>query len=253
MMNLEHRLDRTVTILARRETVFRFFTDNARWEKWWGKGSTVEACPGGRVRILYPNAVEVTGEVLEIVPPEKISFTYGFTSGSPIPPGSSLVTIWLEDDGGATRLHLSHEFSDASARDEHVQGWRYQLAVFSNVVSDEVNSGAGERIDAWLAAWFQPDASSRASALRAIATPTVSFRDRYSATNGMDDLLAHITAAQRFMPGVRLEREGDVHQCQGSAFCNWTAVTDDRTVGKGTTFFTLDAEGRIDSATGFWS
>lgn len=253
MMNLEHRLDRTVTILARRETVFRFFTDNARWEKWWGKGSTVEAYPGGRVRILYPNAVEVTGEILEIVPPEKISFTYGFTSGSPIPPGSSRVTIWLEDDSGATRLHLSHEFSDANARDEHVQGWRYQLAVFSNVVSDEVNSSAGERIDAWLAAWSQPDASSRASDLRTIATPAVRFRDRYSATNGMDDLLAHITAAQRFMPGVRLEREGDVQQCQGSAFCNWNAVTNDRTVGKGTTFFTLDAEGRIESATGFWA
>ena len=253
MMNLEHRLDRTVTILARRETVFRYFTDNERWAKWWGKGSTVEAHPGGRVRILYPNAIEVTGEVLEVVPPERISFTYGFTTGTPIPPGSSRVTISLEEDGAATRLHLLHEFSDAKVRDEHVQGWRYQLALFSNIVSDEVNAGAGERIDAWLDAWSDADASSRASVLARIAVPNVKFRDRYGATNGVDDLLPHIAAAQHFMPGVRLERQGEVQQCQGNAFCNWNATANGGVIGKGTTFFTLDAEGRIESVTGFWS
>ena len=104
-MTLDHSLERTLTILAKRETVFRFFTDNSRWEKWWGKGSTVEPREGGRIRILYPNAVEVIGEVLEIAAPRRIAFTYGFTSGSPIPPGASRVTIDLEEEGSATRLH----------------------------------------------------------------------------------------------------------------------------------------------------
>jgi uncharacterized protein YndB with AHSA1/START domain len=253
MMNLEHRLDRTVTILAPRETVFRYFTDNERWARWWGQGSTVEPHPGGRVRILYPGAIEVTGEVLEINPPERISFTYGFSSGNPIPPGSSRVTIELHEEGRATRLHLTHEFSDAKARDDHVQGWRYQLAIFSNIVTEEVNAGAGERVDAWLKAWSDPDATSRAIVLGNIATQAVAFRDRYSATNGIDDLLAHITAAQRFMPGVQLERDGDVHQCQGSAFCNWNATANGKAAGRGTTFFALDADGRIESVTGFWT
>ena len=252
-MTLEHTLERTLTILAKRETVFRFFTDTPRWERWWGKGSTVDPHPGGKIRILYPNAVEVTGEVLEIAAPERISFTYGFTSGSPIPPGSSRVTISLAEQGEATRLTLVHEFSDAKARDEHIQGWRYQLSLFSNIVSDEVNAGAAEVVDAWNASWANPDAGEREKTFRRIATPGVQFRDKYSTLDGIDDVLAHVTAAQFFMPGVRLERQGDVRQCQGSAYCNWNASANGKPIGSGTTFFTLDAEGRIESATGFWS
>lgn len=252
-MTLEHTLERTLTIMAKRETVFRFFTDTPRWESWWGKGSTVDPQPGGKIRILYPNAVEVTGEVLEIAEPERISFTYGFTSGSPIPPGSSRVTISLAEQGQATKLTLVHEFSDAKARDEHVQGWRYQLSLFSNIVSDEVNAGAAEVVDAWNASWANPDAGEREKTFRRIAKPDVQFRDRYSTLDGIDDVLAHVTAAQYFMPGVRLERQGDVRQCQGRACCNWNASANGKPIGSGTTFFTLDAEGRIESATGFWS
>lgn len=251
-MTLEHSLERTLTILAKRETVFRFFTDTPRWERWWGKGSTVDPRPGGKIRILYPNAVEVTGEVLEVAAPERISFTYGFTSGSPIPPGSSRVTISLAEKGSATHLTLVHEFSDAKARDEHIQGWRYQLSLFSNIVSEEVNAGVSDAIDAWLASWSNPDGGEREGTFQRIATPGVQFRDRYSTLDGMDDLLAHVTAAQKFMPGVRLEREGDVRQCQGRAFCNWNASASGKAMGAGTTFFSLDSEGRIESVTGFW-
>ena len=252
-MTLDHSLERTLTILAKRETVFRFFTDNTRWAKWWGQGSTVDPRPGGHVRILLPGAVEVTGEVLEIKAPERIAFTYGFTSGSPIPPGSSRVTIDLKEEGLATRLTLKHEFSDAKARDEHVQGWRYQLAIFSNIVSDEVNAKAPEAIDAWFEAWSNGDATERAKLFSQIATPNVEFHDRYSATTGTDDLLAHVTASQHFMPGIRLERQGDVRQCQGMAFCSWTAIKDGKPAGSGTTFFAFDPEGRIKSVNGFWS
>ena len=251
-MTLDHSLERTLTILAKRETVFRFFTDNERWASWWGKGSTVEPRKGGKIRIVYPNAVEVAGEVLDISPPERITFTYGFTSGSPIPAGSSRVTINLEEEGSSTRLRLLHEFSDEKARDDHVQGWRYQLALFSNIVSDEVNVNAANAVDSWLTMWSEPDASARERLLKEIATTAVRFRDRYSATRGSNDLLAHITASQHFMPGIRLERQGDVRQCQGTAFCNWNALKGDTPAGSGTTFFAFDGDGRIDSVTGFW-
>ncbi|HEY0242412.1 MAG TPA: SRPBCC domain-containing protein [Gemmatimonadaceae bacterium] len=252
-MTLEHTLERTLTILAKRETVFRFFTDTPRWEKWWGKGSTVDPRPGGKVRILYPGAIEVTGEVLEVSEPERISFTYGFTSGSPIPPGSSRVTISLAEQGSATKLTLVHEFSDAAVRDDHIQGWRYQLSLFSNIVSDEVNVGVAEFVDAWNESWANPDAGEREKTFRRIATPAVQFRDKYSTLDGIDDVLAHVTAAQRFMPGVRLERQGDVRQCQGRAYCNWNASANGKPIGSGSTFFVLDADGRIEAATGFWS
>ena len=252
-MKLEHSLERTVTILAKRETVFRFFTDSERWASWWGAGSTVDPRPGGPIRILYPGAIEVTGEVIEIVAPERIAFTYGFASGSPIPPGSSRVTIRLEEERTGTRLILKHDFSDEKARDDHVQGWRYQLALFSNIVSAEVNANAADSIDAWFNAWANPNVEERAALLKQIATPAVEYRDRYSATNGADDLIAHITAAQFHMPGIRIERQGDVRQCQGTAFCSWNANRDGTTAGTGTTFFAFDAAGRIRSVTGFWS
>ena len=41
-MSLPYQLDRVITIAAPRETVFSFFTDNARWAAWWGPGSTIE-------------------------------------------------------------------------------------------------------------------------------------------------------------------------------------------------------------------
>ena len=45
MPELPYQLDRTVVIKARPETVFRFFTDSARWASWWGAGSTIDPKP----------------------------------------------------------------------------------------------------------------------------------------------------------------------------------------------------------------
>ena len=72
---LAHRLDRTLVIQARRETVFQFFTDTPQWAAWWGAGSTIDPRPGGRMLIRHPNGVEVSGQVLEIQSPERIVFT----------------------------------------------------------------------------------------------------------------------------------------------------------------------------------
>ena len=142
---LSHTLERSIVIRAQREVVFRFFTDSARWAAWWGAGSTIDPRPGGRVFIRYPGGIEVSGEIVEIDEPERIVFTYGFVAGSPIPPGSSLVTIALERERAGTRVRLSHAFAEAQVRDEHVQGWRYQLSLFANAVADDAGGvGAGD-------------------------------------------------------------------------------------------------------------
>lgn len=250
MTTLPYRLDRTVTIMASRETVFRFFTDSARWASWWGAGSTIEARPGGPIYIRHPNGVETLGEVVEVQSPERIVFTYGFASGKPIPPGSSRVTIRLHEEAGCTRLDLAHEFGDAAARDEHVQGWRFQLSLFANVVANEAHSGAAELVDAWFTAWAEPQDGKRAQALSAIATPGIRFRDRFSLLDGQADLTAHIAASLRFLPGIRLHRKGDIRHCQGMVLADWSAVGDaGKELASGTTVFSLVADGRIDSVT----
>ena len=249
---LIHRLERSVVIQASPETVFRFFTDSVRWARWWGAGSTIDARAGGKVLIRHPGGVETLGEVLEVAPPDRIVFTYGFASGKPIPPGSSRVTIRLEADVAGTRLHLLHEFDDEAARDEHVQGWRFQLSLFGNLVADEVYADAASVVDGWFDAWAVTDDRARDEAFGKIAAATVRFHDRYSLLDGLADLSAHAGAAQRFMPGLRMRRKGEVRHCQGTVIADWIVLTDGGLERlSGANVFVLGPDGRIHSATGF--
>lgn len=252
MTALPHRLDRSVEIRASRETVFRYFTDSARWATWWGSGSTIDARQGGRVRICYPGGVEVTGEVLAVNAPEQIVFTYGYASGTPIPAGSSRVTIRLESVGTATRVHLVHEFAEAGVRDQHVQGWRYQLSLFGNVVADEVHAGAAAVVDAWFGAWSESNEEVRRQRLSGVAALDVRFRDRFSVIDGLAELVPHIGAAQHFMPGIRMERQGAIRHCQGTVLADWVwMASDGQPRASGTNVFVLGPDGRIESVTGF--
>ena len=251
---LSHTLERSIVIRAQREVVFRFFTDSARWATWWGAGSTIDPRPGGRVFIRYPGGIEVSGEIVEIDEPERIVFTYGFVSGSPIPPGSSLVTIALERERAGTRVRLSHAFAEAQVRDEHVQGWRYQLSLFANAVADDAGRSVPEVVDRWFAAWSEPDAEKRNAALEETVSAEVSMRDRFSAIEGAADLREHLAAVHRFMPGMTLARDGALRQCQGMAIADWVArnpAGDEK--GRGTNVFTLTPDGRLETVTGFWS
>ncbi len=252
MSTLPHHLTRTVVISAPREMVFGYFTDSARWASWWGAGSTIDPQVGGRVYIRYPGNVEVSGHVISVSAPEQIVFTYGFESGTPFGPGQSRVEIALTSTGNGTRLTLSHAFAEESARDEHVQGWRYQLAVFSNLVTDALHASAADTVDAWFDAWAEPDAEARARTLDRIAATDITFRDRYSMLDGLPDLLPHIAASQRFMPGIRLTRQGVTRHCQGTVLADWTATSSDgRTVMTGVNVFALGGDGKIQAATGF--
>lgn len=248
-----HQLDRTIVIEAPQAAVFNYFTDPARWAAWWGAGSTIDARPGGRVFVRHPDGTEALGDVVEITPPSQIAFTYGFVRGTPFPPGESLVTIRLEPAARGTRLHLVHAFADAGSRDHHVQGWRYQLSLFANVIANEIHRDAAALVDAWFAAWGEADHTARTASLTAIAARDVRMRDRFSCVTGIDEVTQHIGAAQEHMPGMRLQRKGDARHCQGTVLADWTATGPDGAArGQGTNVFTLGADGRIETVTGLW-
>ena len=253
-LSLPYQLDRVITIAAAPETVFSFFTDPERWARWWGTGSTIDARPGGRVLIRLGERTEVSGEVLAIDPPDRIVFTYGFASGAPIPAGGSRVTIELQPVAEGTRLRLMHDFAEQEPRDQHVQGWRYQLALFANAVTNVLHDGASATVDRWFGAWNDADPIRRRETLAAIVTADVEFKDRFGLTGGLEELLGHIAAVHQFMPGLRLEREGDTRHCQGTVLADWRAVGQDGiTKAKGTNAFAMSADGRIAAVTGFWS
>jgi uncharacterized protein YndB with AHSA1/START domain len=250
---MPHRLERTVRIQAARDVVFSYFTDSTRWARWWGPGSTIDPRSGGQVLIVHPGGAQVAGEILEIDVPSQLVFTYGYVSGTPIPVGGSVVTIRLEDDRTGTRLLLSHAFAEERARDEMVQGWRFQLSLFGNLVANDTHADAGAVVDGWFAAWSEPDAARREALLDRLATEEVRFRDRFSLIDGMSDLRPHLAAVHTFMPGMRLEREGDVRHCQGTVLADWVARgADGQERGRGTNVFAFGSHGRIEAVTGFW-
>ena len=217
-------------------------------------GSTIEPTRGGRVFIRHPNGIESSGEVVEVVPPTRIVFTYGFNSGNPIPPGSSRVTISLKPFGAVTRLELMHEFAEPGPRDEHMQGWRYQLSVFGNVGRRPRQRRRRRQWSiAWYRAWSETSEDARRQLLSTIASADVQFHDRFSLLDGLADLVPHIGATQRFMPDMHLARKGEVRHCQGTLLVGWTAAGGDgQERASGTNVFTLGGDGKIVSVTGFW-
>jgi uncharacterized protein YndB with AHSA1/START domain len=251
---LEHVLERQVLIRARPDTVFRYFTDSKAWAAWWGVGSSIDPHPGGRVLVRYPNGVEAGGEVIEIDPPRRIVFSYGFASGQPIPIGASRVTLTLTPEPRGTRLRLQHALAEREARDQHVQGWRYQLSLFANVVANELVADPTASVDGWFEAWSEPGPERRGSLLRKITAEDVRFRDRYSHVDGRADLEPHLAAVHIYMPGVRVVRQGAPRHCQGTVLADWIARGKDGVErGHGTAVFQLDADGRIEDVVGFWS
>ena len=254
-MNRSADVVRTIEIAASRELVFRYFTDSERFARWWGEGSSVDPRPGGAVRICYPGGQVASGRFKEIVEPERVIFSYGYEGDrQPIPPGTTTVSVHLEEIPSGTRVTLRHAGlpSEEMVR-EHTQGWRFQLSLFSKTVGAELHADAGRVIDQWFEAWAETDAAKRRELLRGCAAPGITFHDPFSALAGYEDLESHIAAAQHFMPGSRLVRTGKPEVSHGHALARWEIRNADGQVGgRGTNAVTFAPDGRLLRVVGFW-
>lgn len=74
---------------------------------------------------MDPDTV-ASGTYLEVTPPERVVFTWGWEGDDEVPPGSTTVRIDLAADGDATTLSLEHSGlpSDRAAV-MHEEGWRF--------------------------------------------------------------------------------------------------------------------------------
>ena len=122
---LRHELQ----IAAPPEVVFAYFTDPGRMVAWMGVGALLDPRPGGALRIDANGRDVVVGEFVELEPPRRLVFTWGFDGdGRTTGAGSSRVEVVLEPEGGdGTRLTLSHHNLPPSARPSHAQGWEHYL------------------------------------------------------------------------------------------------------------------------------
>jgi uncharacterized protein YndB with AHSA1/START domain len=70
----------------------------------------------------------MVGRFVELVPPRRLVFTYGWEGDlMGLPPESSTVEIDLEERESETILRLSHRGIPADAVEDHRRGWIYFL------------------------------------------------------------------------------------------------------------------------------
>jgi uncharacterized protein YndB with AHSA1/START domain len=122
------KVERELSIAARPETVFSFFTDPLKLAKWMGQAEVMPE-PGGKLYIDLNGRYQGVGEFLEIVPNQKIVFTLGWVgTGSQLPPNTTIVEVLLVPEGEGTRLYFRHFGIPKGQAEGQAYGWDYYLA-----------------------------------------------------------------------------------------------------------------------------
>lgn len=117
------------------EKVYDAWTDAEKIVKWFGPDSgrveraEMDVRVGGRYVVVFRTEDgeqhHVSGVYREVVPDEKLVFTWAWRS---TPERESLVTVLVRPDGDGALLTLIHErFFDEAARDRHEYGWTGSL------------------------------------------------------------------------------------------------------------------------------
>jgi uncharacterized protein YndB with AHSA1/START domain len=118
----------SVHVAAQPETVFPYFTDPRRYVQWMGSDATLEPVPGGSYRVRMRGGVEAAGEFVEVDPPKRLVFTWGWAHDHAVPPGTTRVVVTLHAEDGGTRVVLRHhDLTDQEQRDHHRKGWELYL------------------------------------------------------------------------------------------------------------------------------
>lgn len=123
-----HRTE--IFIEATREHVFGYFTNPAWLSKWLGKAARLDPQPGGEFRFEVADGEWCVGDYVEIDPPRRVAFTWGWENETMnLPPGSSVVEVELAAEGAGTRLSLIHrDLPDDDSLMLHADGWSRYLA-----------------------------------------------------------------------------------------------------------------------------
>jgi uncharacterized protein YndB with AHSA1/START domain len=119
--------ERVLRIEARPEIVFAHFTDPARFAQWMGIDHKLDPVPGGVFRVNLNGQDVAAGEFVEVDPPRRIVFTWGWQESAELPPGSTTIEVDLVPDGSGTILHFTHRGLPPGPAESHAQGWDHFL------------------------------------------------------------------------------------------------------------------------------
>lgn len=121
-------IEHEVRVAASPQTVFAYFTDPAKMVQWMGTEATLDPRPGGVCRVNPSGAAAMLGEFVEVDPPRRLVFTWGWeTEIYATPPQSTVVEVTLIPDGADTVVRLVHTRLRPGAAPFHRAGWEHYL------------------------------------------------------------------------------------------------------------------------------
>jgi uncharacterized protein YndB with AHSA1/START domain len=127
-----HELELT----ASPDAVFQMFVDPEKLIRWIGISADLEPLPGGTFRFEIEPGQFCEGEYVEVDPPRRLVFTWGWTDPwFGLPPGFSRVEVDLEASGSGTRLRLVHRQLPGQIRLLHDEGWAAFLRRLDDVLA----------------------------------------------------------------------------------------------------------------------
>jgi uncharacterized protein YndB with AHSA1/START domain len=128
-------LTREVMIGASPATIFPFLIDPKQHVRWMGTEAELDPRVGGTYSVLVGGRHPGVGEFVEVVPNERVVFTFGWDEpGHPIPAGSTQIEISLIPDGDKTLVRLVHSGLPDDAVSDHTVGWDNYLQRLATAV-----------------------------------------------------------------------------------------------------------------------
>lgn len=117
-----------IAIAAPPEAVYAMFVEPARLVRWIGISADLEPVPGGRFRFEIVPGQFCEGRYLELDPPHRLRFTWGWTDPAQgVGPGGSTVEVALTARPPGTWLRLVHTGLGAAV-ERHDAGWTHFLS-----------------------------------------------------------------------------------------------------------------------------
>lgn len=125
-------VERELEIAASPERVWAFLVDPDKAVRWMGVSALLDARPGGEYRVVVLPGHTASGEFVELDPPHRIVFTWGWEpegdEPSAVPPGSSTIEIELVPSGEGTLLRFTHrDLPTPESAASHGHGWDHYL------------------------------------------------------------------------------------------------------------------------------
>ncbi|MBE1574188.1 SRPBCC domain-containing protein [Amycolatopsis roodepoortensis] len=147
--------DLTITRVldAPRELVFRMWTDPDHLAHWWGPvGFTATSCTvnlaeGGKWRTCMSDGETefwASGVYHEIVPPERLVFSFAWEEPEGSRGHDTLVTVVLSDLDGKTEMAFHQAiFETVAERDSHSEGWQSCFGRLVTHLGEHASDGSG--------------------------------------------------------------------------------------------------------------